>query len=189
MNIEHWHYFIALDSDFATLSRYVAPAEPNLDTYSLEIARMLMAATQESDVVLRQLCKTLGNTSASNEQAYRAFLPLKIPSFAKITINLPKHNLKSTPFDNWAVNQTPKWWTANNKVKHQRDTHFFDASLRHLIDALSGLMISVIYLYRNEAEQGRLHPISTNFSPELVVGSGRLHKVPMWIVPPWIDRR
>ena len=183
MNIEHWHYFLALDSDFATLSRYVTPASNNLNTYSLEIARMLMAATQECDVVLKQLCETFGETSASNEQAYRTFLSSKIPSFTGLKINLPQYNLDSNPFGSWNANQTPKWWTANNKVKHQRHTHFFDASLRNLIDAMSGLMLSVLYLYRHETETGRLHPTSVNFFPELRVEGGRLHKVPMWGLP------
>ena len=183
MNIDHWHYFTALDSDFATLSRYVAPTQSNMDTHSLEIARMLMATTQECDVVLKQLCDKHGNTSASNEQAYRNFLSSEIPHFAALSVALPKHNLKSNPFESWNANQTPKWWTANNKVKHERHTHFRDASLRNLIDSLSGLMVAVVHLYRSEGEEGRLHPVSVNFAPNLVVSSGRLNKVPMWVFP------
>ena len=183
MNIEHWHYFIALDTEFLKLSRYVEPAEKNMDTYSIEIARMLMATTQECDVVLKQLCNVLGDGSASNEHAYRLFVPSKIPSFANLRVNLPRYSIEATPFYGWNDNQTPTWWTANNKVKHQRHTHFDEANLRNLIDAMSGLMVSVLYLYRHEAETGRLHPKSSNFEPALNIEGGRLHKVPMWVLP------
>ena len=40
----HWAYFLALEDDLYTLSRYVEIAKPNYETYSIEISRLLLSA-------------------------------------------------------------------------------------------------------------------------------------------------
>ena len=42
-------YFLAMDRDVETLSRYVDFATPNMATFSLEMARVLLAAGSEAD--------------------------------------------------------------------------------------------------------------------------------------------
>jgi hypothetical protein len=57
--------FLVLEEDVIALSRYVEFAQPNLDSYSIEMARLLMGATQELDVILKQLCARHADTSTS----------------------------------------------------------------------------------------------------------------------------
>ena len=48
------------------------------------------------------------------------------------------------------------WWTANNKVKHHRSTHFDRATLKNTYNALAALEVSIIHLYQIElSELGR----------------------------------
>jgi hypothetical protein len=53
----HWNYLLALDDDLGTLARYIEFAPGNFECYSLELARVLMAAAAECDVIAKQLCE------------------------------------------------------------------------------------------------------------------------------------
>ena len=44
----HWNRLLALDEDAATLARYVEFTPDNFNAYSIEMARLLMAAASES---------------------------------------------------------------------------------------------------------------------------------------------
>jgi len=156
MRLIHWNYFIAVEKDLINLSRYIEFDKLNLSTFSIEIAQILMMATQEIDVLLKQICQRNGNGSDS-EGGYRAFIPTKYPKIMDIEVQLPKHDLDFTPFHDWK-NGTPSWWTANNKVKHQRHTHFKDASLENLLNSVSGLLIANLHYYDDILKPGDLFP-------------------------------
>jgi hypothetical protein len=68
----HWDYFLALEDDLAKLARYIHFSTDNLDTYSIEFARLLMASTQEIDVLFKQICAKHGDRS-DKEAGYRVF--------------------------------------------------------------------------------------------------------------------
>ena len=108
-----------------------------------------MASTQEIDVLFKQLCEKHGDQSRK-ELGYRAFFSkgdyIKIRD---IRIVIHRYALSFKPFATWARNETPEWWTANNKVKHQRHTDFHKASLGNVLNSLSGLLIANMY-YANE---------------------------------------
>ena len=51
----HWNYFLAIERDLEPLSRYVEFNPKNFDCYSIEIARLLLAAAAEVDIVCKQI--------------------------------------------------------------------------------------------------------------------------------------
>ncbi|MBI4752158.1 MAG: hypothetical protein HY774_27030 [Acidobacteria bacterium] len=157
MSLNHWNYFLSIEQDAIGLSRYIEFCKQNYKTYSIEIARILMASTQEIDVLMKQLCQQTG-LSASNEGDYRRHIATQFPKLPNIEINLPRYELSFTPFEEWANNKTPVWWTANNKVKHQRHTHYEYASLENLLNSLCGLMVSNLYFYRDDLENEGIYP-------------------------------
>ena len=157
----HWNYFLAIEQDVVTLSRYVELCSNNYQTYSTELGGILMAAAQENDVLLKQIA---GN-NYDNENAYRGAIPKAHPNFAKHEVEVPRFNLKFTPFAAWAQNTTPLWWTANNKVKHQRHTHFQNATGENTLNAVAGLLIANIYFYSINNQLNELQPIAQLFSP------------------------
>lgn len=182
-SIDHWYYFLALDNDFGTLARYVEPCSTNLKTYSLEIARLLMTATQECDVILKQICVNIGHPAVSNEQAYRNVLPTTIPSITTLKILLPRFRLEYTPFENWQSNQTPPWWTANNKVKHNRNSQFLEAKLENVMFAISALYVANLYLYRDHKRIAILEPSPTYFIPALRSAGAKMQAMIRYKVP------
>lgn len=145
----HWNYFLALDSDFDVLSRYIELAESNFQTYSIELAHLLLSASSEADVVLKALCSNLDPTSkARNICDYQSTLTARLP-IAGEAVYVPRFCLTLHPFDNWHVERTPPdWWQSYNKVKHHRDEYFQQANLKNALNALAGLLVAVFYFYR-----------------------------------------
>jgi hypothetical protein len=129
----HWNHFLALEQDLDQLSRYV-DFSGNDDTYSLEIARLLLGASSEVDVVLKQICKRFQPTSvASSINAYYPEVTANCPNFINYEVQIPRYGLTHRPWGNWAANQPPIWWSDHNKVKHQRDQHFDKATLKNCL--------------------------------------------------------
>ena len=114
----HWDYFLSLEDDLAKLARYIHFSNENLSTYSIEFARLLMAATQEIDVLFKQICARHGDKSNS-EAGYRAFF--SEGDYVKIRdleVSVRSYGLKFTPFKDW-TSTAPGWWTANLCIERQ----------------------------------------------------------------------
>lgn len=153
----HWNYFLALEEDLERLARFVDLSGPNDNTFSIEIARLLLGASAEVDVVLKQICKKHnGKSKASGIKAYFPEITQACPNFVGFSVLIPRYGLLLTPWTDWEADSPPHWWTANNKVKHHRHTHFDRATLKNCLNAMAGLFVSVLHLYAEEAEQGKL---------------------------------
>ena len=168
MALTHWNYFLAIEQDVINLSRYIEFCEDNFKTYSIEIARIIMASTQEIDVVMKEICKNKGNLSRS-ETGYRAFIPTIYPKFTDREVEISKYELSFVPFEEWKNKKTPKWWTANNKIKHQRNTHFSRASLENMFKSVCGLMITNLYFYQTVSQLDEIYSGSQMLYPKDMV--------------------
>ena len=158
----HWNYLLSIEKDIENLSRYIEFNKDNFKCFSIEISRLLMASAAEVDVVCKQICKKINpKSTASSIGRYRKeILPTykNIPIF-KVTI--PRYGLELTPWQNWRnqENDVPFWWTANNKIKHYRHTHYQKGNLKNALNAVAGLFVMVLYLYKEKAELGELRPV------------------------------
>ena len=161
----HWNYLLALDYDLAQLSRYVEFDAKNFDCFSLEIARILLAAASECDVVAKQLCEVLEpGCGADNVNLYREIIVRNLPQLPDFEVIIPRYGISLQPWDEWQQPAgVPLWWTAYNKVKHERHRHFDQATLKNVLNAVGGLFILLLYLYRDKAKGGELVP-----SPQIV---------------------
>ncbi len=146
----HWNYFIAIERNIETLSRYIEFTEDNFNTYSIELAHILLSASSEVDVVLKQICNLLGSPKCENITHYReAMMEHEIGQrFANEEINISRFDLRYSPFDNWNKGVKPDWWDAYNKVKHMRNDHFFRASLKNTLNSVGALLLAIIYFYK-----------------------------------------
>ena len=167
---QHWNYFLAFDEDLETLSRYVEFHEDNYRCFSVEIARVLLAAASEVDVVAKLLCKKISAKSkAKTIDAYRTEICAKYPKIAAFEVVAARYGLRLQPWDQWSKGKSPFWWKAYNDVKHERDKSFGDANLKNLLNAVAGLFVMCLYLYKEEAVLDGLIP-----SPR-VLSAGRAH--------------
>lgn len=135
-----WNYFLALENDIENLARYIELDKENYETYSIELARLLMAASAELDVLLKDLCSHFCNESNPNnitqytEVIFRRYNELNLT-----TIVCPRYNLIFKPFAEWSSSSAPSWWSANNKIKHKRDSFFHLANLGNCLNAIAAL--------------------------------------------------
>lgn len=98
----HWNYLLAIERDVDRLSRFVEFAERNFSCFSIEIARIILAAGAEIDVVCKLLCKKINATSsADNILGYRDEIKAAFPDIPNITVALPRFGLELTPWDEW----------------------------------------------------------------------------------------
>ena len=161
----HWNYFLTLDSDTANLSRYIDFVEDNFEAYSTEMARILLTAASEVDVVAKLLCQRINqNSNASNINDYRNEITTAIPVFANMEINIPRYALTFHPWDNWLNSVNPDWWSGYNAVKHERNANFRLANLKNTLNSVGALLVMLLHYYRDEARNGDLIPSPSLFS-------------------------
>jgi hypothetical protein len=156
----HWNYLLAFDADLVRLSRYVEFDQTNYACFSIEIARILLASAAEVDVVCKLLCKGIdAKSKADNIHAYRDKIRPEFPRIARFEVLFPRFGLRLHPWDEWRKKDgVPFWWSDYNKVKHQRDAHFARANLKSALNAVAGLFVMVLHLYREKARLGALAP-------------------------------
>ena len=164
-NNHHWNYFLMLDSDTIELSRFIEFAPKNYRTYSLELARLLMSAAAEVDVVAKIACRRISASSkCRNIGDYHRILSTGCPDLKQYPVRITRFGLKFKPWTSWTAAQSPKWWVACNQVKHHRDSDFPAANLKHALNAVAGLFVMLLYAFPTEAQQGALNPRPQLFS-------------------------
>jgi hypothetical protein len=144
----HWNYFLAIEEDLVRLSRFIEFHEDNYLAYSLECARILLAASAEVDVLKKQIRSRL-NPSAKKDkdEAIRRAILSKYPNLYRHEIKLPKYGLLLKPWINWEhVKTPPEWWDAYNNVKHHRHELFRHSNLKNTLNAVSRLVCDVYVL-------------------------------------------
>lgn len=153
----HWNYFLAIESDFEKVSRYIEFTEDNHNTYSIELGRIIMAATQEIDGIMKKICEILvPGSKPNNINGYKKIIEAHLPTFSKEQANIPRFGMDSMPWDNWSdktKNKHPFWWTANNKIKHDRANNLGHANLKNAFNAVGALLITTLHYYKLEWEK------------------------------------
>lgn len=151
-NLVHWNYYIALEQDLSKVSRFIEFSEENFDTYSIELAHLLLASSSEVDVVLKSLCnlrRPERKHKCINE--YKETVVVEFPDMIKETCFVPRFGLKLNPWNDWNRGNNLFWWHSYNKVKHHRDIHFNKANLKNTMNSLAALNIVILYYYREKS--------------------------------------
>ncbi len=161
----HWNYFLALEADLGTLSRFVEFTQDNFSTYSIEQVHLFLAAASEIDVVMKQYCAALAPSEpARNIEQYRNIIHRLRPELSSAAASLPRFGITLTPWSNWQQNRSPDWWSDHNQVKHQRSEHFASAHLKNVLNAVGALFLLLVVYYREQADLRRLVPAPTLFN-------------------------
>jgi hypothetical protein len=182
MSYPHWEYFLALDADLERAVRFVAPEPANFSAYSIELARLLLGACSEVDVVAKWLCMRVAPSSKrENMDDYRTVITTAYPGFATMKATIPRFGLEFKPWADWETDTNPGWWQSHNKVKHERTQHFPEASLGNSLNAMAGLFVLVLYFYQTALYEHELRPWPSlldlhadNYKPWGVVGTYKL---------------
>ncbi|MDT0617571.1 hypothetical protein RM531_03720 [Salinisphaera sp. P385] len=146
---KHWNYFLSIEEDVASLSRWVEFHKDNFGCYSIQLARLLMVASAEADVVAKRLCADIDtDAKAKSINRYRDVVVTRYDNFPSAEVEMPRYGLTFKPWVNWREeNMPPLWWNANNKVKHHRNDSFDHARLEHALNAVAGLFMLLSLYY------------------------------------------
>lgn len=159
----HWSYYLVLEKDFLDTERYISfdfgdnymynsqgvTDVANSNTFSNEFVKQYQAICSEVDVILKSICKELGNNNADT-------MPTYTDEVLRNWNNLPNQKVKLKtielqPFQNWSPSPTyksPDWWRPYNGVKHERLENFRKANLKNVANALAGLYVLELYLVK-----------------------------------------
>jgi hypothetical protein len=130
------------------VAHYVEFCAQNFSVYSIELASLLFAAASEVDVIAKSLCKILAPAANwKNMNDYRYTLTALLPNFSGKQVFIPRYGLTLTPWDNWNRDTNPDWWRSYNRVKHERDQYFGEATLKNALNALGALLTLTVSYY------------------------------------------
>lgn len=161
----HWNYFLALEEDLLRVSRYVHFNTANNKSYSIEFARIILAAGAEVDVVAKALTKvSTGQNTENIKEHMDALLPI-CPDIYKHVVFMDRFGMNVAPWDNWGQSKSPEWWKSYNAVKHDRGDNFQEANLENTFRAVAGLFILLIYRLRQIVVR-EVHPVPQILSTE-----------------------
>jgi hypothetical protein len=182
-----WEYFLALESDLEATARFVEMRPENYEVFSIEYARLLLAAASEVDVLCKRLCKVVDpNSTPRNITDYRRAINRAYPQFHTIEVIIPRFELSLHPWRAWVGDNNPSWWASYNKIKHSRDIYYQQANLQNVLDSLAGLFVVVLYLHKAEKINEKLYPYPRLLS--LHRGPGYLSLAQDWDLPDFRDR-
>lgn len=170
LNLHYWQYFVALEADLERTARFVEPTQENFETFSVEFARILLAAGSEVDVIAKVLCESHGlQILPRNIDGYRAALVPRFPELPWLHIFAPRYDLDLLPWRDWHEGKNPTWWRAYNDVKHERGKNFPSATLQNALNSVAGLFVLVSYYYHRElrANVTRPWPSLLTLDPQL----------------------
>jgi hypothetical protein len=149
--IKYLNYFLLLEKDLETIFKFIEPVEENMTTYSLENVRLYLSICSEIDILFKQILPK----NPKNIDEYQARIIEKYgDKFYNQKVKIEKYDIiAKSPWVNFKDNKNPDWWTSYNKIKHNRLVKFNEATLKNIINAISGLYILVCFYFSDNEEQ------------------------------------
>ncbi len=144
-NSLHWHQYIALEEDLIRITRFIEVHDDNMATYSIELARLLLATCSQVEIVGKSVASVVGK-EAKNIRDIMLVLTESDPSLVNARVTIPRYSQESEPWRSWENQKAPAWWDAYNSTKHDEENALKQASLRNCIDAIAALLLLTLVL-------------------------------------------
>ncbi len=162
-NPEHYvRAFSIIQDDVFKLFEFIEPSDSNLKTHSFRIHELLMRLCMEIESNFKAILKENIYTPLDSKNKLRLENSWNFRDYMIInrTHHLDGFKIqfpiwKGTegvfqPFKSLKTNDTPSWWSAYNKSKHDRYNNFEYANFENLMNAYSGLCILLSSQFRTE---------------------------------------
>jgi len=153
--LKYLNYYLLLERDLEVIFKYIEPEDANMKTYSLENVRLYLSICSEIDILFKQV---LSGPNLKNIDQYRKKMNKKYgKNFYNQKVKIEKYGITAkSPWINFKNDKNPSWWTSYNKIKHDRLVKFNQATLKNIINAMSGLFVLVcFYISDNDEQIGR----------------------------------
>jgi hypothetical protein len=175
-NYHYWQYFLSLETDLITTSRYIEFSGVNDSTvknnndkaFSTELLRIFLTACAECENILKILLareNVLENTIKSASIVKIQDILMNISTYHELPnriITCEAYNLKFTPWKDWNTSQkSPQWWKDHNTLKHGRakgtNSNYHLANVFNTLSSVAALMCLLFEYYKEPfgANEGR----------------------------------
>jgi hypothetical protein len=182
-------YFLTLDSDLATCTRYLDFTTANFGVASTEFARLLIAAGSECDALAKEICKKIKpDASPRNILQYCSIIVEKYPRVIEHDIALPRFKLELMPWREWTVDSSPSWWKDFNGIKHERQARRGAGNLGNALHATAGVLVLLAYYLDADGRGKELFDWSLSpklFEPRLPPEKRGFDASISWTIPAW----
>ncbi|MBQ3409667.1 MAG: hypothetical protein IJH12_10770 [Clostridia bacterium] len=164
----YWNNYILIEKEFRETSKYVTLSDDNYDTYSTEYIKLLLQIGSEVDVLLKDFCSYIDKSfCGENMNEYRDCISTSYKDLFQQKVRVIHMKKDIEPWDAMLKQQPIGWWTAYNKVKHERNqtntidgitkTSYKFANLRNTLMALGGLYQILLNYYLMLAQHENKH--------------------------------
>ena len=140
-NANVWAFYLRLENDFINSLNYVHFESDNFSTYSIEFERLLLSIGSEVDVLCKLLCKEINPLQSPSNIFQYATILCNFGDFTSTKVRFERTGLEVSPFSGLTTQDSPHWWQAYNKVKHNRTEkeHYKKGNLENVFTALAAL--------------------------------------------------
>ncbi|MDE5420473.1 hypothetical protein L3049_20980 [Labilibaculum sp. DW002] len=153
IDFKQWQYFQSLEDDFIRTLRFVELDSSNLETHSIEFSKLLLLIGAEFESVSKELIKTVDPEMKVGDIAeIKGGILTNFKKICKNEVRISNYKMTIFPFENWDNGGQLDWWNSYNNLKHNRLKNFENANLGMTLNAIGGLLIVLVYLYRYRNE-------------------------------------
>lgn len=126
--------------DFERLFEYIEPHTSNENVFSHRIYELLLRVCTEVESCCKGILIANGHAAKNMDDYKKIEQATHLSGYTVQYSNWLPSKYVTQPFANWAIGATLPWYKAYNDVKHNRCQNFSKASLKNLLDAISGLL-------------------------------------------------
>jgi hypothetical protein len=148
---EHWRYMKSLEDDLYATSNYVHFSIANSEAYSVEFGKIIINSCIEIERQMKELCVSTSERRKSDFKNISTWLePIcsSYSDFCEFSLHCYLWSEELVPWGGWKHEESPHWWTAYNKTKHDRVESIQRATLINAINAVAGLFVSTLFYDR-----------------------------------------
>ena len=145
--------YISIEKSLRDIFQYIEPDESNASTFSFELFSLLLRACTEVELNCKQILVANGVSRENDYFTMRDYKKIeassKLSGYKAIYRNwrktIDKHiqyeNKELVPFANFSRGKSPGWYSAYNRVKHNREINFKEANLNNCMNAVAGILV------------------------------------------------
>lgn len=126
--------------DLERLFEYIEPHTSNENVFSHRIYELLLRTCTEVESCCKGILIANGHAANSMDDYKKIEQSSHLSDYTVEYFNWLPCKYVTQPFAKWSTGGSLPWYKAYNDVKHNRCQNFSQASLRNLLDAISGLL-------------------------------------------------
>lgn len=120
----YWRNYMEIEKEFMKTFYYAKLCEDNMNVYSNAYIKLLLEICSELEAALDLLCTITDDGYVHKPdddlRVYKKKILNKLSDFPDANVEASRRGIIVKPWERWKTNKTPEWWTAYNKVKHER---------------------------------------------------------------------